>query len=67
MDFKAHGVFDGDPVEVYVDWGELDILQFVELFGRKEEEDAIAVIKSRHDKDMDQGFGGEEGERWTET
>lgn len=45
----------------------LDVLQTGELFGGKAVENAVTVVEPRNDKDMDEGSGGGEGERWTET
>ena len=75
-DFEVYAVGDRKPVKVLEDGGDvvigagvrrqvgggvLDILEFIEGFGREAIEDAVAVIKSGSDECVDKGFSSREG------
>ena len=80
--FELNLLSDGKPVEFLEDVGDvvtgadvgeqagsrvLDVLKFIEDFGRCAEEDAGAVVNSGSDEGVDQSFCSREGEWWTET
>ena len=75
--FELNLLSDGKPVEFLEDVGDvvtgadvgeqagsrvLDVLKFIEDFGRCAEEDAGAVVNSGSDEGVDQSFCSREGE-----
>ena len=81
-DFEVYAVGDRKPVKVLEDGsdmivgvgvseqaggGVLDILEFIEGFGREAIENAVAVIKSGSDECVDKSFSSREGKGGTKT
>ena len=75
--FELNLLRDGEPVEflvmgvmwsrvrVWVSWRAapfLDVLKYIEEFGRCAKEDAVAVVNSGSDEGVDQSFCSREGE-----